>query len=106
VYERLRTEAAAKKVGSAPWLALSVRCLFVLSREEWELTARIQTATTMTMNSPDALTELFSLATSKADKAQAVQTAELMREIGLKCIGFNGVCPPRSPLSRPRLQTS
>jgi hypothetical protein len=46
----------------------------------------------MTMNSPDALTELFSLATSKADKAQAVQTAELMREIGLKCIGFNGVC--------------
>ncbi|PSS23477.1 hypothetical protein M430DRAFT_117704 [Amorphotheca resinae ATCC 22711] len=72
VYERLRTEAAAKKVGSAPWLALS-------------------TATTMTMNSPDALTELFSLATSKADKAQAVQTAELMREIGLKCIGFNGV---------------
>lgn len=44
------------------------------------------------MNSPDALTQLFQLATSgPPDQAQAVQTAELMREIGLKCIGFNGV---------------
>jgi hypothetical protein len=51
----------------------------------------------MTMNSPDALTELFHLATSGAkDKAHAVKTAELMREVGLKCIGFNGVCVPLS----------
>ena len=58
---------------------------------------RGQTATTMTMNSPDALTELFHLATSGAkDKAHAVKTAELMREVGLKCIGFNGVCIPLS----------
>lgn len=30
---------------------------------------------------------------------EAVQVAEFMREIGLKCIGFNGVChsPPSFP---------
>jgi hypothetical protein len=46
----------------------------------------------MTMNSPDGLTELYNLATADSkDKKQSVETAELMREIGLKCIGFNGV---------------
>jgi hypothetical protein len=51
----------------------------------------------MTMNSPDGLTELYSLATAGSkDKKQSVDTAELMREIGLKCIGFNGVCLPQS----------
>lgn len=44
------------------------------------------------MNSPESLTELFNLATSSETRKEAVQTAELMREIGLKCIGFNGVC--------------
>lgn len=51
----------------------------------------VQTATTMTMNSPESLTELFHLATASKDKAQSVQIAELMREVGLKCIGLNGV---------------
>ena len=46
----------------------------------------------MTMNSPESLTVLFNLATASKDKKEAVQVAELMREIGLKCIGFNGVC--------------
>jgi hypothetical protein len=46
----------------------------------------------MTMNSPDALAQLFHLAISTPEgKAKSVETAELMREIGLKCIGFNGV---------------
>ncbi|KAH8665257.1 hypothetical protein BGZ60DRAFT_411068 [Tricladium varicosporioides] len=73
VYERLRQEAFAKNVGSPAWLTLS-------------------TAATMTMNSPESLTELYNLATtSSRDKAQSVETAELMREVGLKCIGFNGV---------------
>ncbi|KIN01642.1 hypothetical protein OIDMADRAFT_18594 [Oidiodendron maius Zn] len=73
VYERLRKEAASKSVGTSSWLTIS-------------------TATTMTMNSPDALTQLFLLATSTPEgKAESVQTAELMREVGLKCIGFNGV---------------
>jgi hypothetical protein len=50
----------------------------------------------MTMNSPDGLTELYNLATAGSkDKKQSVETAELMREIGLKCIGFNGVCAPK-----------
>ncbi|CAG8960099.1 hypothetical protein HYFRA_00010577 [Hymenoscyphus fraxineus] len=73
VYQRLRQEADAKKVGRSAWLTLS-------------------TAATMTMNSPASLAELYRLATSpSAEKAEAVKTAELMREIGLKSIGFNGV---------------
>ncbi|TVY82490.1 Dol-P-Man:Man(5)GlcNAc(2)-PP-Dol alpha-1,3-mannosyltransferase [Lachnellula suecica] len=73
VYERLRKEASAKNVGTSAWLTLS-------------------TATTMTMNSPDGLKELYNIATdSSKDKAHSVATAELMREVGLKCIGFNGV---------------
>ncbi|KAK0120358.1 dolichyl-P-Man:Man(5)GlcNAc(2)-PP-dolichol alpha-1,3-mannosyltransferase [Cadophora gregata] len=73
VYERLRQEASAKNVGTPAWLTLS-------------------TAATMTMNSPESLTELYNLATEKSkDKKKSVETAELMREVGLKCIGFNGV---------------
>lgn len=46
----------------------------------------------MTMNSPDALTQLFNMATHSTEgKAKSVATAELMREVALKCIGFNGV---------------
>ena len=46
------------------------------------------------MNSPDSLLELYSLANSpkhKKSETHGVYTAELMREIGLKCIGLNGV---------------
>lgn len=48
----------------------------------------------MTMNSPESMLELYRLANSPANKKvenQGVYTAELMREVGLKCIGFNGV---------------
>jgi hypothetical protein len=45
----------------------------------------------MTMNSPDSMVELFRLATENKDHAQSVKIVEQMREIGLKCIGFNGV---------------
>lgn len=45
----------------------------------------------MTMNSPDSMLELFRLATKDKDHAQVVKTVEQMREVGLKCIGFNGV---------------
>ncbi|KAE8444184.1 hypothetical protein EG329_000781 [Mollisiaceae sp. DMI_Dod_QoI] len=73
VYEALRTEAQGKNVGVPAWLSLS-------------------TAATMTMNSPEGLKQLYEIATDKSkDKEQSVQTAELMREVGLKCIGFNGV---------------
>jgi hypothetical protein len=49
----------------------------------------------MTMNSPDSLSELYHAAASSPEQQgseqDAVATAELMREVGLKCIGFNGV---------------
>lgn len=50
------------------------------------------------MNSPESLTELYNLATEHSqDKKQSVETAELMREVGLKCMGFNGVRRPHEP---------
>lgn len=49
----------------------------------------------MTMNSPESLLKLYDTANSssveKLDSNHSVSTAELMREVGLKCIGFNGV---------------
>ena len=54
----------------------------------------LQTAATMTLNSPESLLQLYGLANSDVvDKTSnhSVYTAELMREVGLKCIGFNGV---------------
>lgn len=52
----------------------------------------VQAAATMTMNSPDALGILFNQATSASQSPEeSIATAELMREIGLKCISFNGI---------------
>lgn len=58
----------------------------------------------MTMNSPDSLTQLFNLASdyndsnnnnnteeATAEAEAAITTAEFMREVGLKCISFNGI---------------
>ena len=54
----------------------------------------------MTMNSPESLTLLYEQAAppSSTDaeaqaqvEAQAIATAELIREVGLKCISFNGI---------------
>ncbi|KAF2215342.1 hypothetical protein CERZMDRAFT_35415 [Cercospora zeae-maydis SCOH1-5] len=79
VYERIASEATINKVGLPAWLCAS-------------------TAATMTMNSPESLLELYRLASttttsssSTAPTNQALYTAELMREVALKCIGFNGV---------------
>lgn len=91
VYESIHKEAQKRNVGQPAWLSFSVRgaCLPI---ESSRLTRR-QTAATMTMNSPESLTALYNLATENSkNKAQSVKTAELMREVGLKCIGFNGVC--------------
>lgn len=52
----------------------------------------------MTMNSPDSLVELYHVAAPEND---SVQTAELMREVGLKCIGFNGVSIPSASSTSP-----
>lgn len=49
------------------------------------------------MNCPEAMTQIFHLANSTptpTDPRTPVQNAELIREVGLKCISFNGI--PRS----------
>ncbi|PHH87296.1 hypothetical protein CDD83_9055 [Cordyceps sp. RAO-2017] len=80
VYERIAKEAARHKLGTRPWLAISA-------------------AATMTLNSPDSLAILHRVAsereaaaapktapttTKPSSLARGVQTAEFMREVGLK----------------------
>ncbi|KID69463.1 hypothetical protein MAN_01977, partial [Metarhizium hybridum] len=67
----IASDAAQKKIGTRPWLAVS-------------------TAATMTLNSPDSLPMLHAIASSQRGQSP-VQTAEFMREVGLKCISFNGI---------------
>ncbi|KAL2845294.1 hypothetical protein BJY01DRAFT_234999 [Aspergillus pseudoustus] len=73
VYAKIHQTAQAKNVSQSSWLALS-------------------TAATMTMNSPASLTALFEYITSiQLSSEEQIQTAETMREVGLKCISFNGI---------------
>lgn len=54
----------------------------------------LQAAATFTLNSPDSLHALYQVATSSApaqQSHQAVPAAEHIREVGLKCISFNGI---------------
>ncbi|EAW12116.1 uncharacterized protein ACLA_060730 [Aspergillus clavatus NRRL 1] len=72
VYQKIQQHALANNVSSPSWLALS-------------------TAATMTMNSPESLAILFQLVSAAQTEEESVATAELMREVGLKCISFNGI---------------
>ena len=74
IYSRISDSAASHNVGVPAWLTLS-------------------TAATMTMNSPQSLLTLHSIAsnTSSPQSLSPTQAAELMREVGLKCISFNGI---------------
>ena len=45
----------------------------------------------MTMNSPQSMLELYHFASSLPSAPSAPETAGLMREVGLKCISFNGI---------------
>ncbi|KAF2265250.1 hypothetical protein CC78DRAFT_515764 [Lojkania enalia] len=72
IYRDIAHQAEAKKVERPTWLAMA-------------------TAATMTMNSPNSLTELHGVASAEKPVAEATKSAELMREVGLKCMGFNGV---------------
>ena len=45
----------------------------------------------MTMNSPDSLLRLYELVSFAKPPDEALDLAEFVREIGLKCLGFNGV---------------
>ncbi|GAP86971.1 putative mitochondrial protein [Rosellinia necatrix] len=74
--ELLASDAQEKNVGLPAWVTVS-------------------TAVSATMNCPEAMTEIFHLAnTRSATSRTPVQNAELIREVGLKCISFNGI--PRS----------
>ncbi|KAI1349475.1 hypothetical protein F5Y01DRAFT_185263 [Xylaria sp. FL0043] len=75
--EQFASDAREKKVGLPAWVTLS-------------------TAVSATMNCPEAMTQVFDLAnTSNASSRRTpAQNAELIREVGLKCISFNGI--PRS----------
>ncbi|KAI0127198.1 hypothetical protein BJ170DRAFT_624552 [Xylariales sp. AK1849] len=74
---RFARDASERKVGLPAWVSLS-------------------TAVSATMNCPEAMTSIFHLANSEGAKSDhsPVQNAELVREVGLKCISFNGI--PRS----------
>jgi hypothetical protein len=80
VYAAIARDATARGVGVPAWLTIS-------------------TAATMTLNSPDSLLELYRIATNTnttttittVGVSDSVSTAELMREVGLKCISFNGI---------------
>ncbi|OAP60711.1 hypothetical protein AYL99_05713 [Fonsecaea erecta] len=74
-YSRIAASARDKGVGIPAWVTFS-------------------TAATMTMNSPSSMVELFHLTQTLPSAPSAPDTAGLMREVGLKCISFNGI--PRS----------
>ena len=79
VYNKIEEEATARRLGRPSWLGIS-------------------TAATMTMNSPDSMAALYSAASKSKPESEGVAIAEFMREIGLKCIGFNGVRLISDPL--------
>lgn len=95
VYERIGNEASLHHVSRPSWIALSVCSTFGNWRSLSTNWGR-QTAATMTMNSPDSMSILYQVATDLQSEEEQVRIAELMREVGLKCIGFNGVAFPQS----------
>ncbi|KAF2963042.1 hypothetical protein GQX73_g10530 [Xylaria multiplex] len=72
--ERFASDAHDKEVGLPAWVTVS-------------------TAVSATMNCPEAMTQVFDLANTSNVQSQRtpVQNAELIREVGLKCISFNGI---------------
>ncbi|GAM42319.1 mitochondrial hypothetical protein [Talaromyces pinophilus] len=72
VYANIAKEAEPRNVGLKAWFSAA-------------------TAATMTMNSPESLVQLHKLVSESKSKEESVYLAELIREIGLKCIGFDGI---------------
>ncbi|KAF9694636.1 hypothetical protein EKO04_007300 [Ascochyta lentis] len=72
IFKKIESEATDRQLGRPSWLAVS-------------------TAATMTMNSPESMEALFHSTTQGKQQDESVQVAEFMREVGLKCIGFNGI---------------
>ncbi|GAW24233.1 hypothetical protein ANO14919_138150 [Xylariales sp. No.14919] len=75
--EQLTIDADEKKVGLPAWVTVS-------------------TAVSATLNCPDAMMQVYDLANARGvqTRRSPMQNAELIREVGLKCISFNGI--PRS----------
>lgn len=113
LYEKIAGEAHAKNLGPRPWVVLSVRLSSSFPTASLPLPPplrppltekRHQAATTFTLNSPDSLAVLHHVASSSPSSSSSsgpkyrpldpVPAAELIREVGLKCISFNGI--PRS----------
>lgn len=72
---KLAEDASSHNVSAPAWLTFS-------------------TATAMTMNAPSAMTLIWDTAQKHDRTLSPIITAELQREVGLKCISFNGI--PRS----------
>ena len=71
-FQTISDDAKAKGLGWGEWLSFT-------------------TATLVTLNSPNSLQALHRFATSAITIEQKVERACLMREVGLKCIGFIGI---------------
>ncbi|KAK4457963.1 hypothetical protein QBC42DRAFT_211407, partial [Cladorrhinum samala] len=72
VYTRILRQGKEKQYGLRPSIALAA-------------------AATFTLNSPQSLVHLHSVSSSLSPFLTPLSTAELIREIGLKCISFNGI---------------
>lgn len=72
VLQNLASDAQKHSVGIPAWLTLA-------------------TATSMTMNAPNAMILAWNQAQQSDRSLSPVTTAELQREVGLKCISFNGI---------------
>ncbi|KAL1996140.1 hypothetical protein VTN49DRAFT_463 [Thermomyces lanuginosus] len=72
LYQNIRREAESRDVGIKAWFSAA-------------------TAATITMNSPQSLLQLHNMATENKSREERIYFAELVREIGLKCVGFNGI---------------
>ncbi|KAI0195497.1 hypothetical protein F4808DRAFT_440396 [Astrocystis sublimbata] len=69
--EQFASNAREKKVGVPAWMTVS-------------------TAVSATLNCPEAMTTIYELANNTIGRSPA-QNATLIREVGLKCISFNGI---------------
>ena len=72
VFSKIEREAEVKKLSLWSWLV-------------------VLTATTMTMNLPESMTALFQHSSASKPLTEGVAIAEFMREVGLRCMGINGV---------------
>jgi hypothetical protein len=65
-------EARSRKLGWLTWIS-------------------VLTATAMTIDSPETMVALFQYVTKSKPLSEGAAIAEFMQEIGLLCIGINGV---------------